>query len=112
MRQLASRHDGPVSFLQMVKKPLPSKLSDDRFADVRPLIAVAGDGFPSAGSNSVDAVDAADDNLISTTIHFYSLRTHAYVHVLKFRSAIYTIRSGPRVLAVSQANQVWNKLTS
>ncbi|XP_078428567.1 autophagy 18 F-like protein isoform X2 [Wolffia australiana] len=99
-----------------MKKPPPTKFSEDRFADVRPLLAIAGDGFPSGGTNSYDGAlnnghtghspEMIDDNIISTTIHFYSLKTHTYVHVLKFRSAIYTIRSGPRVVAVSQANQI------
>ncbi|CAA7409061.1 unnamed protein product [Spirodela intermedia] len=116
VRQLVSRHDGPVSFLQMMRRPLSSNSSEDRFADARPLLAIAGDGFFSGGSNSFDGAtgnghmgncpEVANENFIPTTIHFYSIKTHAYVHVLKFRSAIYTIRSGPRVVAVSQANQI------
>lgn len=116
VRQLVSRHDGPVSFLQMMRNPVSSNSSEDRFVDVRPLLAIAGDGFSSGGTNSFDGVisnghmgncpEVANENFIPTTIHFYSIKTHAYVHVLKFRSAIYTIRSGPRVVAVSQANQV------
>uniref|UniRef100_A0A1D1Z9A3 Breast carcinoma-amplified sequence 3 n=1 Tax=Anthurium amnicola TaxID=1678845 RepID=A0A1D1Z9A3_9ARAE len=115
VRQLASRHDGPVSFLQMQRRPLATKKSEDRFADVRPLVAIAGDGSLSVGCNNYDGPcngdmgsyqELANGNFFPTSVQFYSLKTHAFVHVLKFRSAVYTVRSSPRIVAIAQVNQI------
>lgn len=116
VRQLASRHDGPVSFLQIQKKPILSKKLDDRFADFRPLVAVAGDiSFGGSNNNAIGinsspgsgGVDLGGDNQLPTAVRFYSLRSHDYVHVLKFRAPVYSIRCGSRVVAISQQSQVF-----
>ncbi|KAJ0966094.1 hypothetical protein J5N97_027232 [Dioscorea zingiberensis] len=118
VRQLVSRHEGFVSFLQMQKNPIPTKVSEDRFSDFRPLLVVVGDGSPSGNCNSTDGMmlhgvgsvsncqDLGNENLVPTFVRFYSLRTHEYVHVLKFRSAVYSVRCSPRVVAVSLASQI------
>lgn len=118
VRQLVSRHEGFVSFLQMQKNPLPSRMAEDRFSDFRPLLVVVGDGSSTGNSNSADGSglhcagsasnfpELGNENIVPTFVRFYSLRTHEYVHVLKFRSAIYSVRCSPRVVAVSLASQV------
>ena len=117
VRQLVSRHDGPVSFLQMLKNPVALKRSGDKFVDVRPLLVVAGDVSLSGNNNNVDGAtpcngsagtcqELGNENSLPTFVHFYSLRTHDYVHVLKFRTAVYSVRCSPRIIAVSQASQV------
>lgn len=118
VRQLVSRHDGPVSFLQMQKKPISTKGSEDKFADVRPLLVVAGDGSFSGNGNNSDGSasscngsaggcqEVGNENPSPTFVHFYSLKIHDYVHVFKFRTAIYSVRCSPRVVAVLQASQV------
>ncbi|KAL0916908.1 hypothetical protein M5K25_014461 [Dendrobium thyrsiflorum] len=114
VRLLASRHDGPVSFLQIQKKPIFCKKIDDRFSDFRPLLVVAGDISFGGGNNAATvnsspgngSVDLGSDNQLPTSVRFYSIRSHEYVHVLKFRSAVYSIRCGPRVVAISQASQI------
>lgn len=118
VRELVSRHDGPVSFLQVQPKLVQSKRLDDKFSDVRPLLVVAGDGVLYNG-NSVEEVsystsnenvnnthEVEDRSFVPTFVRFYSLKSHSYVHVLKFRTAIYSIRCSPRVVAISQAAQV------
>lgn len=52
VRQLVSRHDGPVTFMQMLKKPFLLKRSGDKFADVRPLLVVTGDASLSRNNNN------------------------------------------------------------
>ncbi|XP_077243493.1 autophagy-related protein 18f-like [Tasmannia lanceolata] len=118
VRELVSRHDGPVSFLQMQQKPLPSKKSEEKFADVRPLLVVAGVGALSGGDNIQDRFESPcngsstnchepeNGHLMPTVVRFYSLRSHSYVHVLKFRTAVYSVRCSPRVVAISQAAQI------
>ncbi|XP_020692196.1 autophagy-related protein 18f isoform X1 [Dendrobium catenatum] len=114
VRLLASRHDGPVSFLQIQKKPIFSKKIEDRFADFRPLFVVAGDISFGGGNNAATvnsspgngSADLGSDNQLPSSVRFYSIRSHEYVHVLKFRSAVYSIRCGPRVVAISQASQI------
>ncbi|KAJ6301052.1 hypothetical protein OIU77_015371 [Salix suchowensis] len=44
VRDLVSRHDGPVSFLQMLPKPVTSEGSKDKFEHNRPLLVVCSDG--------------------------------------------------------------------
>ncbi|XP_043688630.1 autophagy-related protein 18f-like isoform X2 [Telopea speciosissima] len=111
--ELVSRHDGPVSFLQMQPKPIASKRSEDKFVDVRPLLVVAGDGMLSGGGNNQDGnanvttcQESANGNFVPTVVRFYSLRSQSYVHILKFRSAVYSVRCSPRVVAISQAAQI------
>ncbi|KAG8055147.1 hypothetical protein GUJ93_ZPchr0001g30637 [Zizania palustris] len=117
VRQLESRHDGAVSFIQLVKTPIASKKGEDRFADVRPLLALACDGASTGSTISRDGngpvlngANGACHNIgcenLPTVLHFYSLKVHDYVHTLKFRSTVYSIRCSPRVVAVSQAAQI------
>lgn len=118
VRQLACRHDFPASFLQMQKKPIALKGLVDRFADVRPVLIVVGDGYVHGNFNNFDGFgfssngsvggcqEMESDNSLPTYAHFYSLRTHEYEHVLKFNSAILSVRCSPRVIAVCQTSQV------
>ncbi|KAL1074607.1 hypothetical protein V6Z11_D11G301400 [Gossypium hirsutum] len=45
--------------------------------------------------------------LSPTAVRFYSLRSHNYVHVLRFRSTVCMIRSSPRIVAVGLATQIY-----
>jgi hypothetical protein len=104
VRDLVSRHDGPVSFLQMLPKPITSKRSEDKFAYNRPLLVVCADGVQDGNvSNNHDPVNGST---VSTVVRFYSLRSQSYVHVLKFRSAVYSVRCSSRIVAISQSSQV------
>ncbi|GMY31422.1 autophagy-related protein 18f-like isoform X2 [Fagus crenata] len=51
VRDLVSRHDGPVSFMQMLPKPIASKRLQDKFAESHPVLVVCADGSISVGSN-------------------------------------------------------------
>ncbi|XP_073005372.1 autophagy-related protein 18f-like isoform X2 [Typha latifolia] len=118
VRQLVSKHDGPVSFMQMQKKPLTSKICEDRFSDVQPLLIISRDGSFSGSRNNSEILSGPcnettndyqnleSENLFPAFVHFYSLGAHDYVHVLKFRSAVYSIRCSSRVVAISQASQI------
>lgn len=117
VRQLESRHDGAVSFIQLLKKPIASKRGEDRFVDARPLLALAGGGTSTGSANGHDAngpvfngtngtYHNSGSEKLPTIVRFYSLKDHGYVHSMKFRSAVYSIRCSPRVVAVSQATQV------
>jgi hypothetical protein len=55
VRQLESRHDGAVSFMQLLKKPIASKKGEDRFVDSWPLLALAGGGTSTGSANGNDA---------------------------------------------------------
>ncbi|KAG8658127.1 hypothetical protein MANES_03G122700v8 [Manihot esculenta] len=115
---LVSRRDGPVSFLQMVPKPIASKRSADKFADSRPLLVVCTDVTLSGGSTFQDGLttpyngstpdphDLGNVSFVPTIVRFYSLRSQSYVHVLKLRSAVYSVRCSSRIVAISQAAQI------
>lgn len=118
VRVLVSRHDGPVSFMQVLPKPITSKRHEDKFADSRPLLAVCADGSLSGGGNVPDTLgmprngstqnfhDSVNCGFTPTVIWFYSLRSQSYVDELKFRSPIYSVRCSARLVAISQAAQI------
>ncbi|KAF5948780.1 hypothetical protein HYC85_014737 [Camellia sinensis] len=49
--------------------------------------------------------DPLNGGLTPTLISFYSLRSQSYVHELKFKSVVYSLRCSTRVVAVLQAAQ-------
>ncbi|KAF9588781.1 hypothetical protein IFM89_015508 [Coptis chinensis] len=118
VRELVSRYDGPVSFLQMLPKPITSKRSQDKFANARSLLVVVGNGSFSGGGNVQDGSAPSYNGIVSngfeqgsgnfgpSVVRFYSFKSQSYVHILKFRSAVYSVRCSPRVVAISQAAQI------
>ncbi|KAI3410625.1 BCAS3 domain-containing protein [Psidium guajava] len=113
VRDLVSRHDGPVSFMQMLPNPISSTKLEEKFYESRPLLVVCGDS--SGGTTFQDGFSTHhngnlpnnnDHIFVPTTVQFYSLRSQSYVHVLKFRSAVYSVRCSSRVVAISQASQI------
>ncbi|KAL9441465.1 hypothetical protein AB3S75_020039 [Citrus x aurantiifolia] len=118
VHDLVSRYDGPVSFMQMLPRPITSKRSRDKFAEVRPLLVFCADGSRSCGTKVQDGLatacngtsanyhDLGNGSSVPTVVRFYSLRSQSYVHMLKFRSPIYSVRCSSRVVAICQAAQV------
>lgn len=43
-------------------------------------------------------------------VQFYSLKSHSYVHVLRFRSAVCMVRCSSQIVAVGLATQVRTKM--
>ncbi|CAK9176262.1 unnamed protein product [Ilex paraguariensis] len=118
VRDLVSRHDGPVSFLQMLPRPIASTQSGDKFADSRPLLVICADGSFSGGGNTQEGLatacngsiqnchDSLNAAFVPTAVWFYSLKSQSYVHVLKFRSVVHLVRCSSRVVAVLQSAQI------
>ncbi|KAL3508537.1 hypothetical protein ACH5RR_027938 [Cinchona calisaya] len=116
VHNLVSRQDGPVSFLKILPKLLPSKQSGDKFADSRPLLIICADGCFPGGSNFQESNhcngtiqyghELPNSSSVPTVVCFYSLRSHSYVHQLKFRSVVQLVRCSSRVVAVLQASQI------
>ncbi|XP_011097925.1 autophagy-related protein 18f [Sesamum indicum] len=115
---LVSRHDGPVSFLQLLPKPLATKQSGDNFADNRPLLVICADGSFSGGNNDQEGSGttcngstqqchgSVNNSCVPTVVWFYSLRSQSYVHLLRFRSVVHLVRCSSRVVAVLQSTQI------
>ncbi|PKA60875.1 Autophagy-related protein 18h [Apostasia shenzhenica] len=115
--ELVSRRDGPVTFLQM--QPIPAKSENEGYRSSHPLLlAVAGDeangsGMVQGGRLSALISEGSSEphhrNCVTppTVVRFYSLNSHNYVHVLRFRSAVYLVRCSPRIVAVSLAAQIY-----
>ncbi|XP_021906891.1 LOW QUALITY PROTEIN: autophagy-related protein 18g-like [Carica papaya] len=116
--ELVSKREGPVSFLQM--QPLPAKCNgQEGFRRSHPLLlVVAGDDTNnvSLGPNrahlsiSKDGnIDSPSGNCVSspTTVRFFSLRSHCYVHVLRFRSSVCMVRCSSHIVAVGLATQIY-----
>ncbi|KAF3454402.1 hypothetical protein FNV43_RR04849 [Rhamnella rubrinervis] len=111
VNELVSRRDDPVTFLQM--QPLPAKSEDQEgFRASHPLLlVVACDEAKNSGviQNGRDGLvrDGSNEALAPTAVRFYSLRSHNYVHILRFRSTVYMVRCSPRVVAVGLASQIY-----
>ncbi|KAG6493721.1 hypothetical protein ZIOFF_048721 [Zingiber officinale] len=117
--ELVSKRDGgPVTFLQM--QPLPVKSGTiEGFRALHPLLlVVAGDetngsGVVQGGRLSTLIRENSDNHQsgscasTSTVVRFYSLKSHSYVHVLRFRSAVYLVRCSSRIVAVALAAQIF-----
>uniref|UniRef100_A0A2P2MCX2 Uncharacterized protein MANES_01G211900 n=1 Tax=Rhizophora mucronata TaxID=61149 RepID=A0A2P2MCX2_RHIMU len=116
--ELVSKRDGPVSFLQM--QPLPTKSNgEEGFISSHPLLLVVA-GDDTNGSNlsqnlchlgmgrerNIEPKLASHVNS-PTSVQFYSLRSHGYVHVLRFRSAVHLVRCSPQIVAVGLAAQIY-----
>ncbi|KAJ8748430.1 hypothetical protein K2173_003067 [Erythroxylum novogranatense] len=117
--ELVSKRDGPVSFLQM--QPLPSKSDGhEGFISLHPLLlVVAGDDTTGlnfdqnlshqSGLGRESNIDSQLGSMVNspTSVRFYSLRSHCYVHVLRFRSAVLLVRCSPHIVAVGLATQIY-----
>lgn len=111
IRELVSKHDDPVSFLQMQPVPAESEGCEGFRASHPLLLVVACDKskIPGTMQNVRDGHNEAQaENIISsaTAVRFYSLRSHTYVHALRFRSTVYMVRCSPQIVAVGLATQV------
>lgn len=115
--ELVSRRDDPVTFLQMQPIPAKSEQHSEGFRNAHPmLLVVACDEAKSSGltfagrdglvRDGYDNPQMGNLSVSPTAVRFYSLRSHNYVHVLRFRSTVYMVRCSPRIVAVGLAAQV------
>ncbi|XP_027363430.1 autophagy-related protein 18g-like isoform X2 [Abrus precatorius] len=115
--ELVSKRDGPVSFLQMQPFPVGSD-GQEGFRKSHPLLlVVAGDGTSSNSQNCSHLSGLGNDGKVetqsgngvssATAVQFYSLKSHCYVHVLRFRSAVCMIRCSSQIVAVGLATQIY-----
>ncbi|KAL5155018.1 Autophagy-related protein 18g [Glycine soja] len=114
--ELVSKRDGPVSFLQM--QPLPVGCDgQEGFRKSHPLLlVVSGDDTSKVNHKSTSLSGVGRDGNVetqtrnnvnsSTVVQFYSLKSHSYVHVLRFRSTVCMIRCSSRIVAVGLATQI------
>ena len=120
--ELVSRRDDPVTFLHMQPEPAKSKESEG-FRSSHPLLLVVAceetksSGLIPSGRDGLVRNGHGDHqtgNVVysPTAVRFYSLRSHNYVHVLRFRSTVYMVRCSPQIVAVGLASQVSFTLSS
>lgn len=117
--ELVSKRGGPVSFLQMQPLPLKSDGHEGFISSHPLLLVVAGDDTNNmnVGQNHTQSGVLGRDNNIesqpvnyissATSVRFYSIRNHCFVHVLRFRSAVCMVRCSPRIIAVGLATQIY-----
>ncbi|OVA04397.1 WD40 repeat [Macleaya cordata] len=117
--ELVSKRDGPVTFLQI--QPIPVKSGGyEGFGASHPLLLVVGgdetnsSGMVQGGAHTGGLIkdgniEPQPGNCLAspTAVRFYSLSSHSYVHVLRFRSAIYMVRCSPHIVAVGLAAQIY-----
>ncbi|KAL2634216.1 hypothetical protein R1flu_005695 [Riccia fluitans] len=120
VRELVSRRDGPVAFLRLQPKPYNHESPDGGgpLAASRPfLLVLTGDvtatgnqspgSYPGSYNASGSPPAGTGPQLIPTLIRFYSLQSHTYVHVLRFRTGIHAVRCSPRVVVVALYSQIY-----
>ncbi|KNA09193.1 hypothetical protein SOVF_155860 [Spinacia oleracea] len=118
--ELVSRRDGPCTFLQIQPFPAESEGCEGFGASHPLLLVAAGDETnqtmgPDSTQRRRDGlvrdgyIESQTGNMVNspTAVRFYSLRSHSYVHVLRFRSAVLTVRCSPRIVAVGLASQIY-----
>ncbi|CAN8244702.1 unnamed protein product [Cochlearia groenlandica] len=115
---VSRRDDDSVTFLQMMK-PLPAKREGiEGFRSSHPMLLAVADEANKGGGSGGHVVTGRDGSvrngyyenalaLSPTVVRFYSLRSHNYVHVLRFRSTVYMVRCSPRIVAVGLASQIY-----
>nr|AAK25932.1 unknown protein [Arabidopsis thaliana] len=110
--EFVSRRDDPVTFLQM--QPLPAKCDGvEGFRSSHPILLAVADEAKGSGpivtSRDGSVRNGYEDPLAlsPTVVRFYSLRSHNYVHVLRFRSTVYMVRCSPRIVAVGLGSQIY-----
>ncbi|MFQ6661276.1 hypothetical protein Gotur_029492 [Gossypium turneri] len=117
VNELVSRRDDPVTFLQMQPLPEMSEGHEGFRASHPLLLVVACDeskvsglmpiGRDGLARHGFDEPQNGNILLSPTAVRFYSLRSHNYVHVLRFRSTVCMVRSSPRIVAVGLATQIY-----
>ncbi|XP_076959715.1 autophagy-related protein 18f-like [Bidens hawaiensis] len=96
VRNIVSRFDGPVSFMQILPKP-----------NDHPLLVLCGGPTVSSDSNiKNNNNDNINIGYMPTVVWFYSFKSRSYIKELKFRSVVYSVRCSSRVVAVLQAAQI------
>ncbi|KAJ0728140.1 hypothetical protein HanLR1_Chr07g0238201 [Helianthus annuus] len=103
--ELVSSRDDPVTFLQIQPTPEQTK-GQEGFKMSHPLLLVVASEETSPSNNERDESQMENSMYSPRTVRFYSLRSHSYVHVLRFRSTVYMVRCSPRIVAVGLASQV------
>ncbi|GKV08906.1 hypothetical protein SLEP1_g20477 [Rubroshorea leprosula] len=115
--EIVSRRDDPVTFLQMQPRPEECQGNEGFKASHPLLLVVACDesktsalvlgGRDGLARDGFDEPQTGNIPISPTAVRFYSLRSHNYVHVLRFRSTVYMVRCSPRIVAVSLATQIY-----
>ncbi|GAB2287359.1 hypothetical protein Dimus_021739 [Dionaea muscipula] len=115
--ELVSRRDEACTFLQI--QPIPAKSEGcEGFRPSQPILLVAkGDEakVSDASHSGRDSLvrdghsDPQNGNIVysPTAVHLYSMKVHDYVHVLRFRSAVYAVRCSPRIIAIGLSSQIY-----
>lgn len=105
VKELVSRRDGPSFCLRLLPYPESTEILEGSFRDLSPLLALATQD--DEDSNQEFSVSGGNGgNPIFSVVKFYSLKTHSYVHRIKFGSAVSGIRCNKKILAVSLSAQV------
>lgn len=107
--ELVSTRDDPVTFLQIQPTPEKSK-GHEGFKMSHPLLLVVASEetrLSGLSYNERDESQMENSTYSPRAVRFYSLRSHSYVHVLRFRSTVYMVRCSPRIVAVGLASQIY-----
>ncbi|XP_062001935.1 autophagy-related protein 18h isoform X2 [Rosa rugosa] len=114
--ELVSKRDDPVTFLQILPLPRISQ-GPEGFRSSHPLLMVVAceesknSGMTQNGRdglvNGYTEPQTSNSAMSPRVVRFYSLRSHSYVHVLRFRSTVYMVRCSPQIVAVGLASQIY-----
>ncbi|KAH7438733.1 hypothetical protein KP509_04G028900 [Ceratopteris richardii] len=117
--ELVSKRDGPVAHLRVQPQPILNGCNTALDA-ARPLLLIVTSDTINCRSNGIPNQVAkgyngclgspsslGENHFAPNTVKFYSLLSHTYVHTLRFRSAIHSVRCSVRIVAVATVAQVY-----
>ncbi|KAL0370559.1 UNVERIFIED_CONTAM: Autophagy-related protein 18g [Sesamum angustifolium] len=115
--ELVSRHNGPVTFLQML--PAASNCDGaEKYKSSHNILVVVGGKedakihiLQTTGQVPIRRASAESSSGSSfdppTAVRFYSMKSNDYVKVMDFRSPVLMVRCSPRVVAIGLEEQVY-----
>ncbi|GBG70173.1 hypothetical protein CBR_g6304 [Chara braunii] len=127
IRELVSRRDGAISCLRLLPRSYVPEPEESPIAGKRPILAVVGagegilngsnlrGGFPGPNSGmlhhmgtigSPSGVSRGGTPYFRNSVCLYSLKTHTFVHFLRFQMPVSTVRCSPRLIAVALEKQI------
>ncbi|KAI7747406.1 hypothetical protein M8C21_002327 [Ambrosia artemisiifolia] len=118
VRNIVSRYDGAVTFMQILPKPTVSNHPGVEYPNDHPMLVLCADRSISAGGNARSGPtvssngnikhsnDQTSGGWVPTVVWFYSFKSQSYIKELKFRSVVHSVRCSSRIVAVLQAAQV------
>ncbi|EPS70977.1 hypothetical protein M569_03781, partial [Genlisea aurea] len=117
LSELVSRHDGPVTFLQMLPAP-GHGVGTAKYKLAYPMVIVVGFreeekttslDYTCNGHARYASADSSSGTSCQppSSVRFYSMKSNEYVKIIDFKSAVLMLRCSSRVVAIGLEEQIY-----